>query len=76
METEVIYDDGLAYSPNSAQEFIWHIEVNMARSSSRGAYDGNSILVKSTAWEGKIHEDIKTDDSHQALVTVPEVIQP
>jgi integrase len=40
-----------------------------------GAYVGNSILVKSTAWEGKVYESTKTDDSH-ALVTVPEVIQP
>jgi len=40
-----------------------------------GAYDGNSILVKSTAWEGKIYEDTKTNGS-RALVTVPEVIQP
>ena len=43
METEVIYDDGLAYSPNSAQEFIWHIEVNMALSSSREAGQNNGL---------------------------------
>jgi integrase len=40
-----------------------------------GAYTGDSILVRSTAWEGKVYEDTKTDDS-QALVTVPEAIQP
>ena len=41
-----------------------------------GAYLGDSILVKSTAWEGKLFEEqTKTDDSH-ALVTVPELIQP
>lgn len=40
-----------------------------------GAYLGDSILVKNTAWEGKIYEDTKTEDS-RALVTVPDVIQP
>jgi hypothetical protein len=40
-----------------------------------GAYDGNSILVKSTAWKGMIYEDTNTDGS-QALVKVPDVITP
>ncbi len=40
-----------------------------------GAYSGDSILVKSTAWEGKVYDATKTDDSN-ALVTVPEVIRP
>ena len=40
-----------------------------------GAYVGGSILVKKTAWEGKVYENTKTEDS-RAFVTVPEVIQP
>jgi integrase len=40
-----------------------------------GAYAGDSILVKHTAWEGKIYEETKTIGS-RALVTVPKVIQP
>ncbi len=41
-----------------------------------GAYLGDSILVKSTAWEGQIYEEQTKTDESRALVTVPEVIQP
>ena len=40
-----------------------------------GAYLGDSVLVKSTTWEGQIYDQTKTDES-RALVTAPETIQP
>ncbi|MGC9292908.1 MAG: hypothetical protein ACP5EP_09340, partial [Acidobacteriaceae bacterium] len=38
-----------------------------------GAYLGDSILVKGTAWEGQIYEEQTKTDESRALVTVPEV---
>ena len=40
-----------------------------------GAYLGDSILVKHTAWEGQVYEDQTKTDESRALVTVPEMIQ-
>ncbi len=41
-----------------------------------GAYLGNSILVKNTAWEGQVFEEQTKTDESRALVTVPEMIEP
>ena len=41
-----------------------------------GAYIGDSIMVKNTAWEGQVYEEQTKTNESRALVTVPEMIQP
>ena len=41
-----------------------------------GAYFGDTLLVKSTAWEGQFFEDRTKTDSSRALVTVPASVRP